>query len=431
MHMHMRMHIRIPARRVPTASARRTYTTSTPPTPTAAEQYARDTGVPRRIHVYGVGSVGKLMAHSLRSHTNPPPVTLVFHRPALLNQWNSSPRQIVLESDGHRVARSGFDVELAVPPHRSHGRRLDGDNDDSHDGHVPTPTSHDPIDNLIVTTKAPVTLSALDSIKHRLGPGSTVCFLQNGMGITDQLNSQIFTDPHTRPNYIQGILTHGLHNPTHDDPFFAVHAGHGTIALAALPRGPVKDQSSASVPFAPTSRYLLRTLTAIPALAAVGFPPLEFLQSQLEKLAVNAVINPLTVMLDAPNGSILYNFAITRTMRLLLAEISLVIRSLPELRALPNIQDRFSPERLETLVVSIADKTRHNISSMLADVRAGRKTEVRWINGYIVRRAEELGMQCVCNYMMMQLVEGKVNMIQRENLDQVPTRSEDLTANSL
>jgi 2-dehydropantoate 2-reductase len=135
-------------------------------------------------------------------------------------------------------------------------------------------------------------------------------------------------------------------------------------------------------------------------------------------------------MLDAPNGSILYNFAITRTMRLLLAEISLVIRSLPELRGLPNIQDRFSPERLETLIVSIADKTGKNISSMLADVRAGRKTEVRYINGYIVRRGEEMGMQCVCNYMMMQLVEGKVNMIQRENLDQVPVTEPDLNANN-
>jgi 2-dehydropantoate 2-reductase len=96
---------------------------------------------------------------------------------------------------------------------------------------------------------------------------------------------------------------------------------------------------------------------------------------------------------------------------------------------LPNIQDRFSPERLETLIVSIADKTGRNISSMLADVRAGRKTEVRYINGYIVRRGEEMGMQCVCNYMMMQLVEGKSNMIQRENLDQVPVTQPDLNAN--
>jgi 2-dehydropantoate 2-reductase len=397
---------------------RRTYTA-------ASEQYARESSVPPRIHVYGVGNIGKLIAHSLRAANNPPPVTLLFHRQYLLNQWNHSDRSIVLESDGHRVPRTGFDADRAITSTRSHATRLD-----PHDNHPLDADDQEPIDNLILTAKAPFTLSALDAVKHRLRPHSTICLLQNGMGVIDELNTHVFPDPVTRPNYIQGVVTHGLNSPDPSDPFFAVHAAHGTIALAAMPRGDLKDNSSSSVPFAPTARYLLRTLTGSPVLAAVGLPPLEFMQQQLEKLAINSVINPLTVMLDAPNGSILYNFAITRTMRLLLAEISLVIRSLPELRGLPNIQDRFSPERLETLIVSIADKTGKNISSMLADVRAGRKTEVRYINGYIVRRGEEMGMQCVCNYMMMQLVEGKVNMIQRENLDQVPVTEPDLNANN-
>ncbi|KAI5195455.1 6-phosphogluconate dehydrogenase C-terminal domain-like protein [Aureobasidium subglaciale] len=394
--------------------SRRTYTA-------ASEQYARESRVPRRIHVYGVGNIGKLIAHSLRADINPPPVTLLFHRPALLDEWRRGDKSIVLESDGHRVSRSGFHVELAIPPTRRHHASVDTRDEE------PTHSSaEEPIDNLIVTSKATATISALDAVKHRLRPESTVCLLQNGMGVIDHLNREIFPDPATRPNYIQGVVTHALNSPDRSKPFFAVHAAHGTIALAALPRGQLKDHPGASVPFAPTSRYLLRTLTGLPVLGAVGFPPIEFMEQQLEKLAINAVINPLTVMLDAPNGSILYNFAVTRTMRLLLAEISLVIRSLPELRGLPNIQDRFSPERLETLVVSTADKTRYNISSMLADARAGRKTEVRYINGYIVSRGEEMGMQCVCNYMMMQLVEGKTNMIQRENLDQVPIGRQDL-----
>ncbi|KAH0252264.1 6-phosphogluconate dehydrogenase C-terminal domain-like protein, partial [Aureobasidium melanogenum] len=248
---------------------RRTYTA-------ASEQYARESGVPRRIHVYGVGNVGKLVAHSLRADSNPPPVTLLFHRPRLLDQWNQSDQSIVLESHGHRVPRTGFDVDLAIPPRRSHGSRLDEPLDSA---------DQEPIDNLIVTAKAPATLSALDAVKHRLRPESTVCLLQNGMGIVDQLNKEIFPDPITRPNFIQGVVTHGLNSPDRHNPFFAVHAAHGTIALAALPRRDIKDEPTASVPFAPTARYLLRTLTGSPVLAAVGFPPLEFMQQQLEKLA--------------------------------------------------------------------------------------------------------------------------------------------------
>ena len=114
------------------------------------------------------------------------------------------------------------------------------------------------------------------------------------------------------------------------------------------------------------------------------------------------------------NGSILYNFAITRNMRLLLAETSLVIRSLPELQNIPNIAKRFSSQRLETLVVSVANTTRDNISSMLADVRAGRQTEVEYINGYIVKRGEEIGIKCVVNYSTMQMVIGKSAVTQRE-----------------
>lgn len=416
----------------------------------ASEQYATMTEVPRRIHILGTGSIGKLIAHSLRGIPNPPPITLLLHRYRILQAWREGTKEIEIESDGYKVRRSGFDVELAVSAPRSHGQverqpeseevlheenqetqRVQDDQDmQLYVPNADAPQSDEPIHNLIVTVKAGQTISAISAIKHRLLPSSTVCLLQNGMGVIDDLNSKLFPDPETRPNYIQGIISHGLNSPNAAaNPFSAIHAGHGTIALGILPREEDRGCRSIqdSVLFSQTARYLLRTLTRTPVLAAVGFPPAELLQQQLEKVAVNAVINPLTVLLDAPNGSILYNFSLTRTMRLLLAEISLVLRSLPELKGLPNVEARFSPERLETLVVSVAGTTAKNISSMLTDVRGGRQTEVRWINGYIVRRGEELGVQCVTNYMLMHLVLGKQNMIERELGDRIAIERRDLT----
>ena len=164
---------------------------------------------------------------------------------------------------------------------------------------------------------------------------------------------------------------------------------------------------------------MLRTLARSPVLATVGQTPTEILQAQLEKLAVNATINPITALLDSRNGAVLYNYAITRAMRLLLAEISLVFRSLPELAALPNTLTRFGAERLETLVVGVAYRTRENVSSMCADVRAGRRTEVEFINGYVVKRGEEVGVKCVMNYLVMQLVKGKQAMVDRERDEEV------------
>ena len=165
---------------------------------------------------------------------------------------------------------------------------------------------------------------------------------------------------------------------------------------------------------------MLRTLCRAPVLAAVSIPPIELLQAQLEKLAVNAIINPITALVDTRNGGILYNFALNRTMRLLLAEISLVIRSLPELKSIPNVNTRFSSGKLEAMVIAVANKTSQNISSMLADVREGRRTEIEYINGYIVRRGEEIGIKCFMNYLVVQLVKGKRQLIDRERSEELP-----------
>ena len=119
-------------------------------------------------------------------------------------------------------------------------------------------------------------------------------------------------------------------------------------------------------------------------------------------------------MLDGRNGDILHNFALTRTARLLLAEICLVLQSLPELQGVLNVKSRFSPERLEATIVSVAQRTAENISSMLQDVRRGMPTEVEYINGYIVKRGEEMGIRPVMNYMLMQMVIGKQQLIAKE-----------------
>ena len=454
-------------------------------------QYASTSpSVPKRIHILGTGSIGKLVAHALRSLPDPPPVTLILHRYNLLEAWEKGSKVITLNDDGHDVTQGGLEVELMREVRREYGRqRAEGEPSvyevsDSMDGTVKPyeaaqilkdhdkekaesqaqseseelsqpykpfslgkgdyALSEEPIHNLIITTKTPVTVSALTSLKPRLLPTSTLCFLQNGMGVIDDVNEHLFPDPVKRPNYMQGIITHGAHVPpqkAEEDPFYVVHAGKGTIGLGLLPReGPsavTADDEAADVKdvkdekWAPSSRYLLRTLARSPVLCAIGFTPTELLQQQLEKLVVNSVLNPLTAIVDNRNGSILYNFPLTRTMRLLLAETSHVIRNLPELQNVPNVNTRFGPQRLEDLVVSVTKRTADNISSMLADVRAGRRTEIEYINGYIVKRGEELGLKCLVNYAIMQTVMGKALMTRREVHGEVPMEGEGNTGSSL
>jgi 2-dehydropantoate 2-reductase len=419
----------------------------------------------RRIHVLGVGNVGKFISHALRGIPNPPPVTLVFHNRKQFRDWEASPKRLQLVTDGDVERREGYDAELAELRYRLHGKEIGSlpmVGDESQEApdvqeQLEQPRtlegeSNEPIHSLILCTKAPKVLQALSAVKHRLHKESVICFLQNGMGTVDEVSRELFPNPETRPHYMVGINSHGLHGMS--DKYTTVHAGFGTLSLGILPherdRKPApylptpkfsareriaslfdaKDPehpephtpnaTTSTFKWTPNQRYLLRTLLRAPVLCATPYSPPDLLQMQLEKLAVNCIINPLTVLLDARNGSILYNYSFTRVMRLLLSEISVVIRSLPELQAIPNVEQRFDPGRLETMVVGVANNTKDNISSMLADVRAGRQTEVEYINGWIVKKGEEQGLRCMMNYMLMHQVIGKARMIAVEIGEGVP-----------
>ncbi|KAF1913471.1 ketopantoate reductase PanE/ApbA C terminal-domain-containing protein [Ampelomyces quisqualis] len=430
----------------------------------ATDFYRADPVMDRRIHVMGVGNVGKLVAHALRGIPNPPPVTLIFSKWDMMTKWSESPRRLTVVTDGDAEIREGFDAEIAIPRLRYHHKEvgLNASSAVSVGGSSKGPPqqalageSTEPISSLIICSKAPFVLQGLSSVKHRLDKNSVILFLQNGMGIAEEVSKEIFPDPVTRPHYMLGINSHGVNN-TSGELFTTTHAGFGTISLGILPHerdrdpnipyepdtrftsvknsGPIRSKvvpldelnpeypppMTAKFHWTPNQRYLLRTILRAPVLGASSFSPPDLLQMQLEKLAVNCIVNPLTVLLDARNGALLYNYALTRTMRLLLSEISLVIRTLPELQYIPNVQSRFDPGRLETIVVGVANKTKDNISSMLADTRVGRQTEIDYINGWIVKRGEELGLRCLMNYMLMQMVKGKAGMISREVGEGVP-----------
>lgn len=373
--------------------------------------------IPKRIHVLGAGCLGMFVAHQISGIPDPPRITLLIRSPAILNLWNKSNKSLEVVTRGVEDQRYGYDVEL-LPLSNTEQPALvakqlgeDSPQEDrfGKEDNTDQASDLDIIHHLILSVKAPHTILALTMVAHRLTQDSTIVFLQNGLGMVDEVNDQLFPDEITRPNYIVGVISHGVYR-TPSKYFSVVHAGFGTLALGVIPRRSMLQPPGASEgisQLASSARYLMRVLTQTPQLVATGFTPTDMLQLQLEKLAMNCIINPLTVMFDCRNQELLDNDNFRRVLRLLLAEISLVIRSLPELQGLPNVVMRFSPDRLEQMVFNLSRKTGENISSMLQDVRAGKKTEIDYLNGYIIRRGEKLGITCVLNYMVLQMVKGK------------------------
>lgn len=217
----------------------------------------------------------------------------------------------------------------------------------------------------------------------------------------EDVNDALFSEPHSRPSYIVGVVSHGV---TSYRSSHVHHRGPAAMSLGPVPRHHETTLSGEDTDYHTSSQgcdYLLHSLPQAPRLDATAYSYIDVFQIQLEKLAVNAFCNPLCVLNNAKNG---FLFTLSETRREILAEISAVMLALPELQDVPNVRERFAVERLEATVNRILTQTAETTCSMVWDLRAGRETEVKYINGYWVRRGREVGMRTPINESLMEQV---------------------------
>ena len=106
------------------------------------------------------------------------------------------------------------------------------------------------------------------------------------------------------------------------------------------------------------------------------------------KFAVNCAVNALTVLHDCRNGELLTRPAATAELTALCEEIATVLEALPRAPAIGPLWPQ---------VVSVLEASAANVSSTLQDVRAGRPTELGWLNGWLLALAGEQGLECPRN----------------------------------
>ena len=115
-----------------------------------------------------------------------------------------------------------------------------------------------------------------------------------------------------------------------------------------------------------------------------------------EKAAVNAGINPLTALLNVPNGRLLEQSEIRQLMRDLVVEATKVA----------STEGYHFTHSLIEYTEEVCRQTAENISSMLQDVRAGKQTEIDAISGEILRRAQLASLPTPRTRVVWQLVRG-------------------------
>ena len=297
------------------------------------------------------------------------------------------------------------------------------------------------IQSLIVCLKTTSTIEALSVLRPRLSPSSVITLMQNGMGVFDELCSSLWPDPLTRPHFILGTTTHGAKRL--GNMWSILHAtrpGSGDIRFGIVPDPrkevnfekwiwgetvgtfPILDPPPIPpipLPSPPKSEQDLRPMRAtLEALLSMNqlspnLLPMPHLHHQLLlKLAINAVINPLTAILGGgsiPNGALFGSAPGHRLIRALTREVTAVMTaylhslSAPHSPA-PDVLRLFSAHALESRILSVIRSTADNTSSMASDVSNGRLTEITHINGYLIALGKRLGVETPNHQLVYEMV---------------------------
>ena len=270
-----------------------------------------------------------------------------------------------------RLARSGTTTYLVdyrsdrVARLNEHGVTVE-DGDDSYSAKPEIVTAPPPgVDLIIVLTKSHATGTL------RFPPDAPVLTLQNGLGNVETLCSMVGS-----ARIMVGVTSEGS---TLLEEGHVRHAGRGLTRVGAWTSCPVEP--------------------VVDVLAAAGFN-VEATEApgQLiwEKVAVNSGINPLTAILNVPNGMIVEIKEVRQLMRDLVVEAAKVA----------STEGYRFPQSLVEVAEQMCYDTKDNISSMLQDVRAGKPTEIDAISGEILRRAQLASLPTPRTRVIYQLVRG-------------------------
>lgn len=123
------------------------------------------------------------------------------------------------------------------------------------------------------------------------------------------------------------------------------------------------------------------------------------------KLLINAVINPLTAILQVKNGQLLTS-----------AHWQQVMRSLyEEGRAVADAYGVELSRELWEQIVAVCEKTAANHSSMLQDIQQRRVTEIDWINGAVITLAKKKQVQVPTHLAVYNIIKGMEHEMERDS----------------
>ena len=216
---------------------------------------------------------------------------------------------------------------------------------------------------------------ALKNAKTMIGKDTIVLSLQNGIGNYDEIAKVV-----PEEQICCGTTAHGC---TFLEPGHVRHTGRGITNVGTL-KGPYANAEKVA-----------------DALRQAGFEAAaheNVMQLIWHKLFANIAINAITALLDQTNATVAENPY----------EHTLAENMVREAVAVANATGcHFDVEAELKNAFDVAIATGTNRSSMLQDVTRQRETEIKIINGAVVKTGKEAGIPTPYNEVICQLIQAK------------------------
>lgn len=355
-----------------------------------------------QVHVLGLDLAGRYVGHALAGCETIPPVRYILHDPFLKKAWHKAGASLTLHRGDVAIVRRRVIGEY-VRVQTMHEDR-------DHNWYV----SDKPIQNLIITVPAGHVLRSLDPIVHRLDHRSTVCFLQDGLGVMEDVISTFFPDESSRPVFLVGHFTSTLgHIHPFDENRFTVREVRQRKLYLSIPTARAGSNPGQLIKRHPppehTIRYthLLKLLTAVPGLNACGFRYADMLSHKIFAVAFRAVAEPLATLVDSPYAGLEKNASASMIMDRAIGEICDVVARLPEFKELVIFRRAYLAPMMRKEMFRRLKAKRKSDSKMRTYTARGWESDVDYLTGYFVRKGRELAVRVDALEVLMLMVKGK------------------------
>lgn len=234
-----------------------------------------------------------------------------------------------------------------------------------------------PIQQLLISCKTYQTPAALDAVALSLAPNARILLVQNGMGSHELLRARFPEACILCCSSTDGAFL--------EAPLSLVHAGIGENWLGVY-HGSVDKSLLDFLTNLDTSRFHIS----------------DAIETRLwRKLAINCAINGLTAIHRCRNGELLEHSDWREEVVALCVEVERVSAALGLELGLD-----LGETDLQEQVFTVLRTTAANYSSMYQDATAGRTTEIEAINGYLLAKADRLGIDCPANRALLSAVRS-------------------------